>query len=219
MFRMLHFLVMYHTNYFRVIELCILFLAVPILLIYTEDIFPLIPTIILITLGVVGMLRLQGWQYRELFILGPRKAWIAMIALFLFFAIVWISVVLVWFPESFLEFPRSAPQIWIFVMFLYPLLSAFPQEILYRTYFFHRYEGLFSGNKWALIIVPGFLFMWGHLLFMNPIALGATLLGGLVIGWRYYHTRSVLLASVEHALYGNLFFTIGLGQFIYSGAV
>ena len=54
---------------------------------------------------------------------------------------------------------------------------------------------------------------------MNWVAIVATFLGGLVFAWRFQRSHSVLLATIEHGLYGNLFFTVGLGQFIFSGAV
>ena len=209
----------FNASWWLTAELILLYVSIPVIIIFTEDIFPLIPTILVITGFIIVVLRLQGWHYRELLILGPRQSWTNMLVLFLVFVGVWTAVVLLWFPENFLEFPTTMPGLWLMVIVLYPLVSAFPQEILYRTYFFRRYPDFFENNKWLIIILSGTLFMWGHLLFMNPIALGATLAGGLIIAWRYYHTRSVLLASVEHALYGNLFFTLGLGQFLYSGMV
>ena len=36
----------------------------------------------------------------------------------------------------FLAFPKSKPFIWGIVIFLYPLLAAFPQEIVFRCFFF-----------------------------------------------------------------------------------
>src|SRR5699024_2457572 len=50
-------------------------------------------------------------------------------------------VVLVWIiqPEQFLAFPSEQPVLWGVVMGLYPILSALPQEIIYRGFFFKRY--------------------------------------------------------------------------------
>ncbi|MEU4707697.1 hypothetical protein AB0G00_14815 [Nocardia salmonicida] len=41
---------------------------------------------------------------------------------------------------------------------------------------------------------------------------------GVLFATRYQRTRSLLTTSVEHALYGILMFTIGLGDFFYHGA-
>jgi hypothetical protein len=46
-----------------------------------------------------------------------------------------------------------------------------------------------------------------------------TLAGGWLFARRYQRTRSLLAASVEHALYGVLAFTVGLGTLFYHAAV
>lgn len=208
-----------HRERYLAFEFLLLFFGLPVALIYTEDIFPLIPTILVVTGAVVVWLRVSGWQYRELWHLGPARAWRNMLATFLLFAAFWTVVVLLFLPESFLSFPRERFDIWILVMLLYPILSAFPQEVLYRTFLFRRYRELFGGNALALIAASGVAFMWGHIFLMSWFTLFVTFIGGLVFAWRYYHTRSLFLVAVEHALYGNLFFTLGLGQFLFSGAV
>lgn len=45
-----------------------------------------------------------------------------------------------------------------------------------------------------------------------------SLVGGAFFATRFQRTRSLLTASVEHALYGILVFTIGLGEYFYHGA-
>jgi hypothetical protein len=207
------------SRYYLYLEFALLYVCIPVLLIFTEDIFPLIPTILIITGGVIIALRRQGWQYRELWVVGPARAWRSMLLVFLGFVVFWIPVAWYFFPEQFLSFPRERPDIWLMVMLLYPLLSAFPQEILYRTFLMERYRTIVDHSAGTFILISGVTFMWGHILFMNAFAISVTLLGGLVFAWRYWQTRSVLLVSVEHALYGNLFFTLGLGQFLFSGMV
>jgi hypothetical protein len=54
-----------------------------------------------------------------------------------------------------------------------------------------------------------------HVIFENWIAPVLTLLGGLLFPWTYARTRSALVASVQHALFGCYLFTIGLGWFFY----
>ena len=205
--------------YARIVEGTLLFIGIPVLLIFTEDIFPLIPTILIIVGGVIIALRRTGWSYSDLWVVPPLRSWLNMLALWAVSAICWILIVQHWQPSNAFSFILERPDIWIMVIIFYPLLSAFPQEIFYRTFFWHRYGELLGNNQWVLIGTSGLLFMWAHILFMNWFALLATLAGGLVFAWRYHHTRSVLLVAVEHGLYGNLFFTIGLGQYLFSGAV
>ncbi len=45
-----------------------------------------------------------------------------------------------------------------------------------------------------------------------------TIVGGWIFASRYRRTRSLFTVSVEHALYGMLVFTVGLGQYFYHGA-
>ncbi|HXB22539.1 MAG TPA: hypothetical protein VNV88_14225 [Candidatus Solibacter sp.] len=43
-------------------------------------------------------------------------------------------------------------------------------------------------------------------------------IGGLLFALTYQQSGSLLLACIEHAIFGNFIFTIGLGQFFYHGA-
>ena len=120
------------------------------------------------------------------------------------------------YPELFLRFPSQRPQLWLVVMVLYPILSAYPQEIISRVFFFQRYANFFP-NPIMLIVINAGLFAWMHILFGNWIAIILSFIGGLLFAHTYYRTRSVLLVTIEHALYGNFLFTIGLGWFFYHG--
>ncbi|MEM9140474.1 MAG: CPBP family intramembrane glutamic endopeptidase [Pseudomonadota bacterium] len=121
-------------------------------------------------------------------------------------------------PERFLEIPRNRPELWIMIITAYPLLSAWPQELIYRSLFFERYGVLFS-SPMVLILANGVVFGLGHLFYMNAVTILMTAAGGAIMGWAYLRGRSMLLAWVLHALAGNLVFTMGLGTFFYSGAV
>jgi membrane protease YdiL (CAAX protease family) len=107
---------------------------------------------------------------------------------------------------------------WILVMVFYPLFSVYPQEIIFRAFFFHRYEKLFGNNSW-LIISSGLSFGFVHLFFGNWIAVVLSCAGGIFFANTYSKTRSLLIVSMEHSIWGDFIFTIGLGIFFYSGAV
>lgn len=115
-------------------------------------------------------------------------------------------------------FPSRAPQTWLIVMFLYPILSVYPQEILFRTFLFHRYERAF-GSTLPIIIFSALAFGWMHVFFGNPIAVPLTILSGALHAWTYARSRSTAAAVLEHALYGNAAFTIGLGWFFFTGSI
>lgn len=121
-------------------------------------------------------------------------------------------------PGRFLEVFRYDPDLWLMIMALYPLFSALPQEIIFRTLFFRRYGRLFPSRESALAANVG-VFVLAHLFFLEPLTLILTAAGGLVFAWAYLRHGSTLLATVLHAIAGQLLFTSGLGVYFYHGAI
>ncbi|MBD3801361.1 MAG: CPBP family intramembrane metalloprotease [Campylobacterales bacterium] len=95
------------------------------------------------------------------------------------------------------------------VILLYPLFSVLAQEIVFRAFFIHRF-----GQR----AEPRTLIVVNALLFGNVVAVVFSFLGGLLFMSTYLKTRSVGASSIEHALYGDLVFTLGIGFFFYHGA-
>ncbi len=120
-------------------------------------------------------------------------------------------------PRLFLNFPLQRPETWRMVMLLYPLLSVIVQELVYRTFFFHRYGPLFGHQRWLLVVVNGMLFGFAHVIFANWIAVGGTMAAGILFAYRYETTRSFWAVWLEHTLWGWLVFTVGLGRFFFTG--
>ncbi|MGF1649997.1 MAG: CPBP family intramembrane glutamic endopeptidase [Hyphomicrobiaceae bacterium] len=121
------------------------------------------------------------------------------------------------FPERFLALPRYRPDLWHMIMLGYPIASVIPQELVYRTFFFHRYGPLFGDMRWLAIAVNGLLFGFAHIIFQNWIAVAGTTVVGWLIAYRYETSRSFWAAWLEHALFGCLVFTVGLGGFFFTG--
>ena len=113
-------------------------------------------------------------------------------------------------------FPRSHPRLWLGVALLYPILSVYPQEVMYRTFFFHRYTGLFR-TPTALVVTNAVLFGWGHILVHNAVAVGLCTLGGLLLAMTYKRWPSTVLVTIEHALYGDFVFSVGVGGMFVNG--
>lgn len=117
--------------------------------------------------------------------------------------------------------PRRAPGFWLVIMFAYPIFSVYPQELIWRSFFFRRYDEIFPARRRGpspLLIVSSLAFAWAHLMFPSPwVAMSMTFVGGLLFASTYRKSRSLLAAALEHALYGCLIFTIGMGRFFYSG--
>lgn len=116
------------------------------------------------------------------------------------------------------SFLRQHPIFWAIVMVAYPVLSVYPQGILYRAFFFERYAKLFPSH-WAMILASAAAFAFLHIIFRNWLAVALTFAGGLLFAARYAQTGSLATSSFEHALYGCWLFTIGLGQYFYHGTI
>jgi membrane protease YdiL (CAAX protease family) len=119
-------------------------------------------------------------------------------------------------PDLLFSFVRRSPVFWGVVMVGYPLLSVYPQELIFRAYFFHRYQALF-GAGWAMIVASALAFGFVHIDLGNWLSVILSMAGGFLFALTYRQTGSLLLASIEHAFFGNFIFTIGLGQFFYHG--
>lgn len=121
----------------------------------------------------------------------------------------------VW-PTHFLELPRNKPGFWLLIMVLYPALSVWPQEVLYRSFLFSRYQEILSTPA-TRIVGSAVAFGFAHIIFQNWIAVILTTVGGFLFASGYERHHSLRLSWPEHSLYGCLIFTIGLGQFFYTG--
>jgi membrane protease YdiL (CAAX protease family) len=119
-------------------------------------------------------------------------------------------------PELLFSLILRSPWLWALIFFLYPLLSVYPQELIYRAFFFHRYQALF-GRGWGVMLASALAFGFVHIIFRNWLAVGLCLIGGFLFSLTYQTSGSLLLACLEHVIFGNFLFTIGLGQFFYHG--
>jgi membrane protease YdiL (CAAX protease family) len=102
-------------------------------------------------------------------------------------------------------------------MLLYPLLSVYPQEVIYRAFFFHRYQALF-GSGGSILLASALAFGFVHIIFGNWLAVGLCVIGGFLFSFTYHQSGSFLLTCLDHAIFGTFIFTIGLGQFFYHGS-
>jgi membrane protease YdiL (CAAX protease family) len=128
-----------------------------------------------------------------------------------------VLAVLVWAPDRLFDFPRTRPLLWLAVMALYPLLSAFPQEAVYRAFLFRRYAPILKSDR-ARTLASVLAFSFLHIVFANWVAVALTLPAGWIFARTYRRTGSLFLVSLEHAAYGCVIFTVGLGRFFYHPA-
>jgi len=121
------------------------------------------------------------------------------------------------FPGLFLALPRLHTLFWALIMVLYPVLSVWPQEVIFRLFLRRRYAPIF-GTGMGFIAASALAFGFAHVIFLNWIAVALTVAGGAMFAFDYARHRRLWLSCLEHSLYGCLVFTIGLGRFFYTGA-
>ena len=205
----------------RWIELVLLYLGVPAAISYLVRVhhFSILLLLQPVLIAILLFLLLDPTfrVKRELGRLPPVREMLAILGLFVVVAAGLAAFMARFEPELFLSLPRRAPPFWAIIMVFYPVVSAFPQELIYRTLFFHRFGVLFGKARIVAALVNGALFGLAHIMFGSWISVVLSGLLGFVIAWRYSHARSFWGAWFEHALYGDLVFTVGLGRYFFTG--
>lgn len=121
-------------------------------------------------------------------------------------------------PDRAFALVRERADFLPYLLIMYPVMSALPQEFVFCTFFFKRFRPLF-GDGIKMVLTSAVVFAYAHILYINPVAPVLSLLGGLIFARTYQKTGSLALVTLEHALYGNALFVIGLGVYFYSGNV
>ncbi|PPR26068.1 MAG: hypothetical protein CFH34_01146 [Alphaproteobacteria bacterium MarineAlpha9_Bin4] len=122
------------------------------------------------------------------------------------------------FPNKLFLIQKNKVDLLNKIFILYPFLSALPQEFIFCTFFFIRYKSLFKNEK-NLVLTSAIIFCFAHIFSINWVAPLLSIFGGFIFASTYKKTRSLILVSLEHALYGNSLFAIGLGWFFWGGSV
>jgi membrane protease YdiL (CAAX protease family) len=206
-------------RWYRSAECLLLFVAFPAVAAQFDVGRWLIPLLWLLTLLSLVLLLVDPTFDRRAFTQTGelRRHLPRIIACFLLAATLLAIGTVIGRPDLLFGFVRRRPVLWAIVMVLYPALSVYPQGIIYRAMFFHRYRLLF-GNGAAMVVASASAFSLAHIVLHNELAVSLTLVGGLIFANTYRRTHSLIISGIEHALYGGFLFTIGLGPYFYSGA-
>ncbi|MDO5632107.1 MAG: CPBP family intramembrane metalloprotease [Paracoccus sp. (in: a-proteobacteria)] len=130
------------------------------------------------------------------------------------------GIVILWLSgrqDAIFNILRVQPEMLLMIWALYPLLSALPQELIFRPLFYHRYGSLFASRKQALMVNAA-VFSFAHLMYWSAIVLLMTFVGGWIFG-RAYLKHGFPAAWLLHAIAGNIIFAVGMGVYFWSGNV
>ena len=199
---------------YKYIELLVIFILIPISFAFSY------PPVVKLIIGVLGftyilylMFKVERIKFKLEKNINWKNFWISTLLKLLIIAA--ITSLFVWFTDadSLFVVLLNKPKLWAIILLFYSLFSVYPQEILYRTFFFKRYEALFE-NANVFLVVNALLFSLAHLFFKNALVLLLTFLGGLLFAITYKKTKSTLLVSIEHSIYGCWLFTVGMGAML-----
>lgn len=203
-------------------ECIILFFLLPTSLFFWRKwfAFKIIPLVLLLALLAYLLLRRDpNFDRQTIWIVKqPLTHFKDILLTFLPVAMIMTYLASLFLTDHFFAFPLSQPGEWLLVVVFYPLAAAYPQEIIFRSFFFHRYRSVFPGWKSA-IFFNALSFSLAHAVYFNWVAFSLTFLGGLLFAYRYVKTGTLLPAAFEHALWGDFLFTSGIGWYLYSGSI
>lgn len=198
--------------------LALFFGVITVFSVFAEGVSPIPFLVVLGVASVVYLLRVGDFDRRDLWRASAVRGQLrSILGLWAAACIVAVAGVAVFLPGDLFSMPREEPVVWAIVAVGYPVLSVYPQELIFRSFLFRRYAPVF-GSGAGMILASAAAFGFAHIIFGNLFAVLATTVGGVLFAWRYARSRSLLAVSIEHGLYGFLLFTVGLGRFVYHGA-
>lgn len=199
---------------YKLAEFFLIFIVAPICFILS------LPAWVKMSIGVFGfayivfiLLKIEKNKFK----VNPNLDWNTFlrqtIMKFIIIAIVTTAFMLFTIPNDLFVVVLNKPKLWGLILFIYSLFSVYPQELIYRTFYFQRYEVLFK-NKKLFLFINAIVFSLAHLFFRNTLVIGLTFLGGLLFAFTFNKTKSTLLVTIEHAIYGCWLFTVGMGSML-----
>ncbi|MGV6805715.1 MAG: CPBP family intramembrane glutamic endopeptidase [Ruegeria sp.] len=193
--------------------------AVPLLI---AALFPpnwMFPALFFFTaIGIVLLHRTPGFSWAELRYGWRNWRWVELTGFTLAMAAICSVLVVTTRPDAAFFLLLNRPEFLAAIWLGYPLVSALPQELLFRTLFYRRYHAILPDGV-ALPLLNAGLFAFAHLMYWSWVVTVMTFAGGLLFSWAYRKRGSFFYAVLLHAVAGNIIFAAGLGVFFYSGNV
>lgn len=211
----------------RGIEFAALYIGIPVFIAAFLPASWMFPALFMLTGLGLGLLAVTpGFRWRSLFEGWSRISWRLTIIFTALTAIACYVIMVTFRPEAlFFLFGPDAPRmangwsIMVMIALFYPLVSALPQELVFRPLFFRRYGALLPGGPSAQLAWNAAVFSLAHLMYWSWIVAAMTFVGGLVFAWSYEVRRSFPEAVILHSIAGIVLFAFGMGVYFYSGNV
>ena len=96
----------------------------------------------------------------------------------------------------------------ILLSLIYLIFSVIPQEIIFRYYFFTRYENVFK-NKYILIITNSLIFSIFHVIYLDIKIIFITFIGSILLSSNYVQSKSLILVILQHFFFAQILLTLG----------
>jgi hypothetical protein len=202
------------STVYKFFEFTLLFIGLPVSLYFDYSPYLKISFLLSGFLYVIWvLLKVEKQQFKIDEFLNWKQFWRRTLVFLTVISVLTILYVLYTDASKLFVVMRTKPLLWAVILCTYSLLSVYPQELIFRTFFFLRYES-FVKNKYLFVFINASVFCIAHLLFKNQLVLLLTFLGGILFGLTFQRTRSTLLVSIEHAIYGSWLFTVGMGAML-----
>jgi len=198
------------------IEFVLLFFGVPLLILADPEFIHPSQLIIPLLLIIFLILRFTtDFRFRDLiFFRVSKKHLLKTGIIVLSCCLLMLIYVILFEPDRMFDLVRGNFLVWLLLCTFYPVFSAYGQEIIYRTFLFKRYKGLFT-QKWVMILASGLSFSFVHIVYYSPLSIILTFIGGLYLAREYSQTKSVLFTAILHGILGIVVFTVGLGEYFW----
>ena len=208
-------------NIYKIIELILLSSIIPYIVLVLKLFNLIIPVLLLVCVYCIIIYCIENKnfssEFKKMFNININIL-LKIIIRWIFASLILLIITFYFFNEKFFIIQNNKPEILWKIMILYPIFSALPQEFIFCKFFFYRYKRIFKSDN-NLVISSALFFAITHILFLNFIAPILSFIGGLLFANTYNKHRSLLLVSIEHGLYGNTLFFIGLGWYFWGGSI
>lgn len=199
---------------YKLTEFFLIFIILPVSFILN---YPFLVKALLAVSGFVYvvyvLVKVEGNEFK----VAPNLRWksfcTGVFIKFIIIAVLTIAYMLLTAKSDLFHVLYQKPKLWVVILFAYAMFSVYPQELIYRTLYFQRYASFFK-SKSLFVFINASVFSMAHLFYRNPLVLLMTFLGGILFALTYDKTKSTLLVSIEHAIYGFWLFTVGMGHML-----